>query len=296
MWGIIGTWEMVLKGIEMGGALLAKGQHVFDAIETTVKDVEANEAFVSVGYGGLPDESGVVTLDAAFMDGDTLSVGAVASLQDILHPVSVARSLMDGQFNNFLVGEGAKTYAIHKGFELGNLLTEDSKKKHLAHQAAVAEGLSPYNGHDTVCVVGLDCEERMACCTSTSGLFYKKPGRVGDSPIIGSGYYVDKHIGGAAATGLGEDIMKGCLSYEITMLMKTLSPQEACELAVKNLDAKLKERRGHAGDISVVAMNKMGAYGAATNIDRFPFVVMTEKDGLQCLEVNQKGEISCWKS
>jgi len=295
MWGIIGTWEMVEEGIIQGGQLLKNNAHVFDAIELCVKNVEENEAFTSVGLGGLPNEAGYVQLDAAFMDGKTLSIGAVAGIRDFLYPVSIARSLMDGKFNNFLVGKGAEKYAMDKGFRTYPMLTEAAKEKWERHKDQVKNGLSPYIGHDTVCVVGLDLESNMACCTSTSGLFYKKEGRVGDSPIPGAGYYVDENLGGAAATGLGEDIMKGSLSYEIVRLMEHLSPQEACRQGVDKLNQLLLDKRGFAGDISVVAMNKEGDYGAATNIDHFPFVVMTEKEGLKCLCVNQKGEIKCLK-
>ncbi|MCH4886786.1 N(4)-(beta-N-acetylglucosaminyl)-L-asparaginase [Acidaminobacter sp. JC074] len=294
MWGIIGTWAMVEEGILLGGRHLSENGSVMDAIEMAVKDVEKNEAYTSVGLGGLPNEAGQVELDAAFMDGKTLSVGAVAGIKDFLHPVSIARSLLDGVFNNFLIGPGAEKYAIENGFERYPMLTQKAKERWETHKLEVEGGLAPYIGHDTVCVVGIDSHKHMATCTSTSGLFYKKEGRVGDSPIPGSGYYVDESIGGAAATGLGEDIMKGCLSYEIVMKMKEMSPQAACEEAVKSFNDKLIERRGKAGDISVVAMNSEGEFGAATNIECFPFVVMTQTRGLMKFEVNQKGEIkSC---
>ena len=219
MWGIIGTWEMVLQGLKEGGEKLDNSAHVFDAIETTVKVVEKNELFTSVGLGGLPNQEGQIELDAAFMDGKTLSIGAVAGIKGFLHPVSIARSLMNGPFNNFLVGDGARKYALSKGFIQENLLTDSAKEKWIKHKEDVKGGLSPYIGHDTVCVVALDKNKNMATCTSTSGLFYKRPGRVGDSPIPGSGYYVDENIGGAAATGLGEDIMKGCISFKIVDIL-----------------------------------------------------------------------------
>jgi len=294
MWGLIGTWAMVEDGVQLGGKMLEGNLSVMDAIEVAVMDVEKNDAYTSVGLGGLPNEAGEVELDAAFMDGKTLSVGAIAGVKDFLHPVSIARSLLKGSFNNFLVGTGAEKYALENGFERFDMLTQKAKDKWETHKNEIENGLAPYIGHDTVCVVGIDSRKHMACCTSTSGLFYKKQGRVGDSPVPGSGYYVDETIGGAAATGLGEDIMKGCISYEIVMKMKKMSPQKACEITVSEFHDKLVERRGKAGDISVVAMNSEGEYGAATNIDSFPFVVMTEKEGLKKLEVNQKGEIkSC---
>lgn len=291
MWGIIGTWEMVLEGLKEGGQQLQDSSHVFDAIESTVKTVEANELFTSVGLGGLPNEEGELELDAAFMDGKTMSIGAVAGIRGFLHPVSIARSLMDGPFNNFLVGVGAEKHALSQGFEQQEMVTESAKEKWKLHQKEVKKGLSPYIGHDTVCVVGLDKHHNMATCTSTSGLFYKRAGRVGDSPISGSGYYVDEQIGGAAATGLGEDIMKGCVSFSIVQKMKRMSPQEACIEAVQELTELLIDRRKKAGDISVIAMNSEGDYGAATNIDVFHFAVMTETIGLKLLTVNDKGEV-----
>src|SRR5699024_448156 len=120
----------------------------------------------------------------------------------------------------------------------------------------------------TVGMVCLDETGKMTAATSTSGLFMKKKGRIGDSPIIGSGFYVDSQIGGASATGLGEDLMKGCISYTIVQLMEMgMHPQKACEKAVFDLDLKLKQRRGQAGDLSVIAMNCKGEFGVATNID-----------------------------
>lgn len=282
MWGIIGTWEMVKEGVVAGGTMLDAGRGVLDACEKCVNIVEANPDFSSVGKGGLPNAAGVVEVDAAVMEGRNLNIGAVMGIRDFLHPASIARSLKDMAFNNVLCGSGAESYAEAQGFERHALLTPKSYEKWQRHHQAVEDGLSPYIGHDTVCAIGLDRAGHMATVTSTSGLFYKQPGRVGDSPIPGSGYYVDDEIGGAAATGLGEDIMKGSLSYAIVALMdQGLSPQAACEAAVSALDQKLKRRRGKAGDLSVVAMDCKGRFGAATNIERFPFYVMTSEKGLQ---------------
>ena len=137
--------------------------------------------------------------------------------------------------------------------------------------------IKPYTGHDTVGMVCLDCAGKMTAATSTSGLFMKRKGRVGDSPISGSGFYVDSAVGGASATGLGEDVMKGCVSYEIVRLMKEgMHPQQACEAAVNLFDKTLRERRGKAGDMSLIAMNNKGEWGVATNIEGFSFSVATE--------------------
>jgi len=141
------------------------------------------------------------------------------------------------------------------------------------------QDIKPYSGHDTVGMVCLDSNGKMTSATSTSGLFMKHAGRVGDSPISGSGFYVDSKVGGASATGLGEDVMKGCIAYEIVRLMKEgFHPQEACQKAVNSFDQELRERRGKAGDMSLIAMNNQGQWGVATNIENFSFVVATKNE------------------
>lgn len=278
-WGIIATWRMAKKGVEEATLLLKKGASSADAAELAVKYVENEKEYTSVGYGGLPNQNCEVELDAAFMDGDTLSIGAVAGMKDFENPVSVARELSKDYFNIFLVGEGAESYAHQHGFKRKNMLTKEAREAWERRNEKVKSGeLSPYAGHDTVGVVALDTSGKISVAVSTSGLFMKKPGRVGDSPISGSGFYADSDIGGASATGLGEDIMKGCVSYEITRLIKEgLHPQDAAERVVLDFNEKLIQKRGKAGDISVVAMNPKGEWGAATNIEEFPFVVCTEK-------------------
>lgn len=280
MYGIIATWRMALEGISEGAKMLDQGQTADDALETAIRAVEDFEYYKSVGYGGLPNEEMEVELDAAWMDGDTLSIGAVAAIKDYANPVSIARKLSTEPVNNMLVGAGAEKYAHKNGFERKNMLTERAKIHYYNRKKEVEElELKPYSGHDTVGMVDLDQFGRMCAATSTSGLFMKRAGRVGDSPISGSGFYVDSEVGGASATGLGEDLMKGCVSYEIVRLMKEgFTPQQACEKTVRSLDRKLKERRGKAGDLSLIAMNNKGEWGCATNIEGFSFAVATEKE------------------
>lgn len=278
MWGIIATWRMAYEGIlEAEKILKAQNQNVAgDAIETCIKVVEDYPFYKSVGYGGLPNERGIVELDAAFMDGKTLAVGAVAGMTDIKNPISVARKLSENHYNSFLVGKGADEFATVSGFEKRNMLTPRAKKIWEKKVAAMVEsGLKPYDGHDTVGVVALDQQGEMAAGTSTSGLFMKKPGRVGDSPVIGSGFYADSKVGGACATGLGEDIMKGCISYEIVRQMKEgKTPQQACDETVYPFVKELENRYGKVGEFSVVAMDCHGNYGVATNVE-FTFSVAT---------------------
>lgn len=277
-YAMIATWRMAVEGITRSKEILEKGGTAGDAIENAIKMVEDYPFYKSVGYGGLPNEDCEVELDAAYMDGDTLDIGAVAGIKDYKNPISIARKLSKERFNCFLVGAGAEAYAHKEGFERVNMLTDRAKMHYQKRRKETIEkGLSPYDGHDTVGMIALDSEKKMVAGTSTSGLFMKKRGRVGDSPLSGSGFYVDSEVGGASATGLGEDLMKGCISYEIVRLMKEgYHPQEAADKAVEDLNAELKRRRGKAGDLSVVCLNNKGEFGVATNIDGFSFSVVTE--------------------
>lgn len=281
MHGIIATWRMAKEGIESGFEELNNNGKAADAIETAIKAVEDFPYYKSVGYGGLPNEDQVVELDAGYMDGDTFDVGAICAIKDFANPISIAKELSKEKVNNILVSYGAEKYAREHNFEEKEMLTDRAKafyrKKKKEPEKQTAE-LKPYDGHDTVGMVCLDEMGTVVAATSTSGLFMKKPGRVGDSPFVGSGFYADSEVGGATATGLGEDLMKGCISYEIVRLMKEgLTPQEACEKAVNDLDASLKKRRQVAGDLSVVAMNNKGEFGCATNIEGFSFSVATSE-------------------
>lgn len=313
MWGIIATWRMALEGVEKAGAQLAAGGCAADAIELAVREVEDFPYYKSVGFGGLPNEDMQVELDASFMNGDTLEFGAVGAAKNIANPVSVARALAHGDANNLLVGAGAEKFADEQGFERKNMLTDRAKvfyAKRVAEEGGrlpnaartlgepeaeqeTARGAMPAKparagidqegtnpcGHDTVGMVCLDASGTVTAATSTSGLFMKHAGRVGDSSIPGAGFYADSEAGGSASTGLGEDVMKGCVGYEIVRLMgEGLHPQQACERAIGRFTEVLKRRRGHAGDISFVAMDGQGRWGAASNIEGFSFVVMTEDE------------------
>lgn len=278
-YAMIATWRMAVEGVTSSAELLINGKSAGDAIENAIKMVEDFPFYKSVGYGGLPNEECEVELDAAYMDGDSLSIGAIAGIKDFKNPISVARKLSNEQVNCFLQGLGAEAFAHKNGFERVNMLTDRAKLHYEKKRREIAkEGLSPYDGHDTVGMVALDSNKKMVAGTSTSGLFMKKKGRVGDSPLSGSGFYVDSEVGGATATGLGEDLMKGCISYEIVRLMKEgYHPQEAADIAVEKLDKELIKRRGKAGDLSVVALNNKGEFGVATNIEGFSFSVVTEE-------------------
>ncbi|APX73403.1 N(4)-(beta-N-acetylglucosaminyl)-L-asparaginase [Companilactobacillus allii] len=284
---MIGTWRMAYEGLSKGMELMKNGGNSSDAVETAIKEVEDYPFFKSVGYGGLPNANGLVEMDSAFMDGDTFAVGAVAGISDIKNPISVSRKLSKEHFNSFLVGSGASEYAVLNGFERKSMLTARAKKIWEKRKREIAqENLSPYDGHDTVGMISLDPKCSMAVGTSTSGLFMKKPGRTGDSALVGDGFYCDSEIGGAAATGLGEDIMKGCLCYEIVRLMGTgLTPQAACDKAVYPFIDKLKKRYGKVGEFSLVALNNKGEWGVATNVE-FTFAAGDNKNAPKIMMAN----------
>lgn len=277
MYGMIATWRMAKEGVMEGMDCLKNHKDAGTAIEIAIRNVEDNPYYKSVGYGGLPNEEEIVELDAGYMDGTTLGVGAVMAMHDYANPISIVKELSKRPVNCILSGEGAEAYGQKEGFERKNMLT-DRAKIHYKNRVKKLkdEELKPYDGHDTVGMVCLDDRGNMVSGASTSGLFMKKKGRVGDSPIVGSGFYADSNVGGATATGLGEDLMKGCISYEIVRLMEEgHHPQKACEMAVNKLSKRLEKARGKAGDLSVVAMNCKGEFGCATNIDGFSFVVAT---------------------
>lgn len=275
MYAIIGTWTMCFDGLDEARALLMRGQAAGDAVERAIMRVEDDPAYVSVGYGGLPARDGRVLLDAGYMDGSALRYGGVMAAENIQNPIRAARLLCGRETNCLLAGRGAEQFAISAGLPMRNMRTRESSARwREAMQTLRDEApLDAYRGHDTVCVLALDGEGRMVAGTSTSGLFLKEPGRVGDSPIIGSGFYCDARYGAAAATGLGEDIMRGCLSYEIVSLMRRgASAQEACEEALRGLTAQKRALGEDDGSISLIALSASGAFGASTTLDVFPFV------------------------
>ncbi|WP_223894952.1 N(4)-(beta-N-acetylglucosaminyl)-L-asparaginase [Lactobacillus helsingborgensis] len=286
-WAVISTWNMSYEGLKTSADLLKKGTDAKDAVEKLINQVESNTEYTSVGYGGLPNENGIVQMDAAFMDGNTLAQGSVAAIENVKHAVSVARKLSSNKTNSFLVGEGATNYAMKNGFEITNMLTANAKKTWRQKVKETHEhDVHPYAGHDTVGAITLDQNGAVTVATSTSGLFMKKNGRIGDSPLSGSGFYADSDIGAAAATGLGEDIMKGCLSYEIVRQMSAgKSPQEACDSAVYSFCKKLKQRYGQVGEISLIALNNKGEWGVATNVE-FTFCVADNKHEARIFTAN----------
>ncbi len=285
MYAIIGTWKMSLQGLTEARDMLACGRNAADAVERAIMCVEDNPAYVSVGYGALPARDGRVLLDAGWMDGQTLRIGGVMAAENLRNPIRAARLLCGRETNCLLAGRGAEQFALNAGLPLRDMRTQSSQARWREAMQSLAdeEPLTAYRGHDTVCVIGLDAQGRMVAGTSTSGLFLKEPGRVGDSPLVGSGFYCDARYGGAAATGLGEDIMRGCLSYEAVSLMRRgASAQEACEEALRGLTDTHRRLGEEAGSISLIALSAQGGFGAATTLPLFPFAVGSAQGTYLC--------------
>ena len=271
MHAIVGTWKMSYDGVTNAFNYLDQGGHAGEAVARAVMAVEDDPRFVSVGYGGLPGRDGRVTLDAAFMDGQTLQYGCAIGAEGIKNPIRAAMRLSARKQNCLLAGNGVLEFALSEGLPLCDMRTENAKKRWREAVAEQNNTLEAYRGHDTVCVIALDDSGRLCVGTSTSGLFMKEPGRVGDTAIIGSGFYCDARYGGAAATGMGEDIMRGCLSYDAVSLMRRgASPQEACDEALHHLYRRMRELGDKDGGMSIIALSPDGRFGAATTIELFP--------------------------
>lgn len=258
---VIATWHVenaTAKAMEV----LEAGGNALDAVEQGCMIEEANEKGQSVGKGGLPDRDGHVTLDACIMDKNG-NCGAVVYLQNITHAVSVARKVMEDTPHVMLAGEGAKQFAISKGFEAEDLLTEASKK--VWEEWKVKSEYKPIiniENHDTIGMLAIDKNGDISGACTTSGLAYKMAGRVGDSPIIGSGLFVDNEVGGCVATGLGEEVVKTVGSFLVVELMRQgKSPQEACEEAIGRI---VNKPNSNYKDFQVgyIAVNKKGETGS----------------------------------
>ena len=291
MFGIIGTWKMCFPPVRAAWEGLRESGSSADAVTSAVTRVEDDPAFCSVGFGGLPDREGHVTLDAAFMNGDTLRLGAVMDAEYIKNPILAARLLCGRETSCLLAGWGAERFAAENGLAVRNMLTPESRRKWIDALKRQPERPDAYRGHDTVCVLALDRGGGMTAGVSTSGLFMKEPGRVGDSPLVGSGFYCDSRFGAAAATGLGEQVMRGCLSYAVVSLMRRgASPADACREALSDLEDTRRRLGEEKGSISLIALAPDGRFGAATTLGLFPFAAGDDK-GVSLYACDETGHI-----
>lgn len=288
---VVSTWDFGVAANQAAWQVLKAGGRALDAVEAGVRVPESDLANMTVGKGGYPDRDGHVTLDACIMD-EFGNCGSVAALEHIAHPISVARMVMEKTPHVMLVGAGALQFARENGFESENLLTPEAEeawkrwleeKKYepiinIENKSFNVERLpgNQYN-HDTIGMLALDTTGNLSGACTTSGMAFKMHGRVGDSPIIGAGLYVDNEIGGATATGVGEEVIRTVGSFLVVELMRQgLSPQAACREAVERI---IKKKPDTARQIQVgfLALNKHGEYGAFSLQKGFSYAVCDEQ-------------------
>lgn len=276
---VISTWDFGVQANMAAWDILQSNGNALDAVEKGVMVPEADPTNQTIGYGGLPDRDGKVTLDACIMD-HVGNCGAVLALEHIIHPISVARKVMEKTPHIILAGDGALQFALEQGFKKENLLTPESEKawKNWLKEAKykpvmnienqlykkVAPKKLPGNqyNHDTIGMLAIDAHGNISGACTTSGMAYKLHGRVGDSPIIGAGLFVDNEVGGATATGVGEEVIRNVGSFLVVELMRQgYTPEEACKEAVMRI---IKKKPENAKQIQVgfLAINKKGEYGA----------------------------------
>ena len=256
----ISTWKTT-DANQKAGQMLDKGEHALDAAVAGVAIEEENPKNTTVGYGGAPDRTGKVTLDACVMNhlGDC---GSVVAVENIVNVARLAKDVMEKTPHVMLSGKGAEEFAISQGYKKTDLLTDKSKKEW--EEWLKDQDYRPIiniENHDTIGMLCIDKNNNLSGACTTSGLAYKMKGRVGDSPIIGSGLFIDNKIGGAVATGLGEEVVKTVGSFLVVELMRQgLSPQEACEKAVKRIVSNNSQENKF--QVAYIAMNKKGEVGS----------------------------------
>jgi len=285
---VLSTWNFGIQANAAAWEVLKNNGRALDAVEAGVKIPEGDPKERSVGYGGRPDRDGKVTLDACIMD-EFSNIGSVACLQHIKHPISVARAVMEKTPHVMLVGDGAFQFALSQGFQKENLLVEESEKEWKEWlKTSQYKPIANIENHDTIGMIALDTQGNLSGACTTSGMAFKMHGRVGDSPIIGAGLYVDNEIGAATATGHGEEVIRitGC-HLVVELMRQGKSPQKACEEAVARIVKLTKNRGKELKDIQVgfIALNKKGEYGSYCIQGGFNYAVQDES-GSKLIDAN----------
>jgi N4-(beta-N-acetylglucosaminyl)-L-asparaginase len=259
---VLSTWNFGMAANVEAWKILSKNGRALDAVEAGARVPEGDPTETSVGLGGLPDRDGKVTLDACIMD-EHGNCGAVTYLQHIVHPVSVARLVMEKTPHVMLSGDGALQFALANGFKKEKLLTKDSERVWREWlKKAEYKPVANIENHDTIGIIALDANGNLSGACTTSGMAFKMHGRIGDSPIIGAGLYVDNEIGAATATGVGEEVIKivGC-HLVVELMRQGNSPEDACRLAVERIATK-NPAKAKEVQVGFLALNKQGEYGA----------------------------------
>jgi N4-(beta-N-acetylglucosaminyl)-L-asparaginase len=297
---IVSTWDSGQIANGAAWPVLEKGGKALDAVEQAAIAIE-NDINCCVGLGGNPDRDGHVTLDACIMD-EKANCGAVAFLERIKHPISVARKLMETTPHVFLVGEGAQQFAVANGFQLeSGKLSPDAERSYkqwlkkaeykpiinIEHQQSHPKGHGPFApsrledgsfNHDTMGTIALDASGDLSGMCTTSGMGFKMRGRVGDSPIIGAGLFVDNEVGAATSSGQGEEVIRVCGTHLVVEFMRSgLTPAQACKKAIERI-VKPNPERAKTFQVGFIAINKQGEVGAYSVQKGFNYTV-TEKGG-----------------
>ena len=279
---VISTWAPNVNANAAAWQVLIAGGTALDAVHKGVMVPEADPNDQSVGYGGLPDRDGIVTLDSCIMDHQG-NIGAVMGLEDIMHAVSVARLVMEKTPHVQIVGSGALQFALANGFEKQNLLTENSRKEW--EKWKLEDKYDPMttmdnllqrikNQHDTIGMVALDGNSNLSGACTTSGMAYKMHGRVGDSPIIGAGLFVDNEVGAASATGIGEEVVRIVGSHTIVEMMRQgKTPEDACKEAIRRVVKINGETNAKKMQVGFIALNRLGEYGCYSLTPDFTMAV-----------------------
>ena len=275
---VISTWDHGLKANKAAWEILAAGGDSIDAVEQGVRVVESDPNIRTVGMGGYPDRDGTVTLDACIMNYES-NCGSVAFLTDIVNPISVARKVMEETPHVMLVGQGAKKFALKKGFKETNLLTDLSREEWNSWKdSSKYESIINIENHDTIGSLALSGDGRLAGACTTSGSAYKMHGRVGDSPIIGAGLFLDNNVGAAAATGLGEVVLKSSGSAMVVEAMRNgATPQDACENVILRI-LKMNKTVENL-QVGFIALDKRGNIGAFSIKKGFNYALSNQKEG-----------------
>lgn len=274
---VISTWKHGHKANIAAWDILNNGGYALDAVERGVNVAEFDTEVHTVGYGSYPDREGIITLDASIMD-EKGNCGSVTFLQHIKTPISVARKIMENSSHVMLSGDGALKFALNNGFKKEELHTDFSKNAWKDWKNKKINKPVDTHNHDTIGMLAIDKNVDISGACSTGGIAFKAHGRIGDSPIIGAGLFIDNEIGGAAGTGFGEVIMKTVGSFAIVELMRNgYSPQEACAEIIKRTYKKIPT----AKDLPVyyIALNKQGEFGAYGIKKGFQYSVSSKKMG-----------------
>jgi N4-(beta-N-acetylglucosaminyl)-L-asparaginase len=283
---IISTWPFGKASNDAALKVFLKSGSLLDAVERGIWVTESDINNHSVGLAGKPNAAGVVQLDACIMGPDH-KAGSVAAIEGIRHPISAARRVMEKTNHVMLAGEGARMFALEQGLEsvpINSRELYDAWQKQ--HPSPVTHKV---DNHDTIALLILGTDGNIAGGCSTSGLAGKLPGRVGDSPILGSGLYVDNEIGAAGATGVGENVMRYCASFMIVEFMRQgMPPGEACLQAIRRIVKT--EPTGRELSINFIALDKTGRYGAAGTDNGFAYSV-TMRDSSRVLPNPANGKL-----